>query len=355
MHRILPIAESVRVAGGRALVVGGYVRDHLLGTPSKDIDVEVFGIDGPTLAATLERFGPVRNVGRAFSVFRVQGLDVDFSLPQSSSTSDRERRSRSNPDRDPELDFEAAARRRDLTINAMALDPISGEIIDPHGGRGDLERKCLRATDPDRFGDDPLRGLRVARFIATLGLAPDEPLIELCRSLDLTETAPERIFDELSRCLVEGTTPSRGLEFLRHTALLRFFPELAALVGVAQDHEWHPEGDVWTHTMMVIDAAARLRQQDDDDLALMLGALCHDLGKPASTVQQRGRIRSPSHDVAGIGAYGAPSPPPARSRSARKTRIGASRASSRPRALHRERRPPLRPIGASRASSRPRT
>ena len=317
------IAAAVRDAGGRAVVVGGWVRDHLLGIRSKDVDVEVFGLDAARLESLLAGFGKVHAVGRAFGVFRVGDVDVDFSLPRRDSKRGPGHRG-FDVAPDPFLDFEQAARRRDLTVNSIGIDPLTAEILDPQGGRGDLERRVLRATDPARFPEDPLRGLRVAQLAARLEMAPDGELIALCRGLDLAELSGERVFEEFRKLLLRAAKPSLGFKVLEDADLLRFFPELDALRGVPQDPEWHPEGDVWTHTLMVLDVAASLRGgageydperaigpaagpargaatgDGGEDLALMFGALCHDLGKPATTESIGGRIRSRGHDVEGI-------------------------------------------------------
>lgn len=296
---ILDIARAIDARGGRAVAVGGCVRDRLLGHESKDCDVEVFGLDLDALQGVLERFGRVIAVGRAFGVLRLAGLDVDFSLPRRDSKTGPGHRG-FDVDVDPSLDFATAARRRDLTVNSMGLDLLTDQILDPHGGREDLERKVLRAVDPRTFPEDPLRGLRVAQLSARLAMHPDDELLALCGELELSEVSPERILEEFRKLLLKGARPSLGLAFLRESGLLRFFPELEALIDVPQDPTWHPEGDVWTHNLMVVDEAARLRQGDADDAALMFGALCHDLGKPATTVVRGGRVRSPSHSKAGI-------------------------------------------------------
>ena len=318
--RSVEIAKAVRDAGGRAVVVGGCVRDHLLGVRSKDVDIEVFGLGVERLEALLARFGKVYTVGRAFGVFRVGGIDVDFSLPRRDSKRGPGHRG-FDVAPDPSLDFAEAARRRDLTVNSIGIDPLTDEVLDPHEGRMDLERRVLRATDPAHFPEDPLRGLRAAQLAARLEMAPDDALIALCRQLDLSELSGERVFDEFKKLLLRAAKPSLGFRVLEDTGQLRFFPEIDALRGVAQDPEWHPEGDVWVHTLMVLDVAASLRGGDtgagesgseraagaasphdgaDEDLALMLGALCHDLGKPATTERIDGRIRSHRHDVEGV-------------------------------------------------------
>ena len=297
---VLNIARAVRDAGGRALIVGGGVRDRLLGAHAgHDTDIELFGIDEAAATRVLAAFGRVIPVGRAFGVLRVSGLDIDFSLPRVSSSSAGGRGDLTQAA--PQLDFASAARRRDLTINAMGLDPLTEEILDPLGGRDDLRHGRLRAADATLFAEDPLRGLRVARFAARLQMRADDELKGLCAQLDLRGVAPERIFDEWRKLFRQAQLPSLALGFLAESGLLRAFAPLHALIGVAQDAAYHPEGDVWVHTLMVLDVASSLRIGDATDDALMFAALCHDLGKPATTVHEQGsgRIRSIAHEHVG--------------------------------------------------------
>lgn len=296
---ILTISRRIAASGGRALLVGGCVRDRLLGLEPKDIDVEVFGLPLERVEAILAESGEVLTVGRSFGVLRVKGLDVDFSLPRLDSKVGEGHKG-FEVRTDPSLSYAEAARRRDLTINSMAFDPLTEEILDPHGGRRDLEARRLRAVDATHFGEDPLRGVRVGQLAARFEMQADEELRGLCRGLDLSELSGERILEEMRKLLLKGRVPSLGLRAFEDFGYLRYFPELAALVGVPQDPEWHPEGDVWVHTCMVLDEAAKLRDGGADDEALMFGALCHDLGKPSTTVVERGRVRSPAHDVAGV-------------------------------------------------------
>jgi tRNA nucleotidyltransferase (CCA-adding enzyme) len=295
-----PLAEAVAREGGRALLVGGYVRDRLLGIEASELDLEIFGLSFEQLERLLSTFGEVIHVGKAFGVFRVKGLDIDFSLPRRDS---KVRPGHTGFDvvYDPHMTFTEAARRRDLTMNSIGLDPLTLEYLDPHGGRKDLREKRLRATDPAHFPEDPLRGLRVAGFAARFDMRPDEELKKLCAGLDLSELSAERIFYELEKLLLRSEKPSIGFELLRETKLLRFFPEIQDLVGVPQEPEWHPEGDVWIHTMMVVDEAAKLRTgKADEDLALMFGSLAHDFGKPSTTRVIGGRITSYEHDAKGV-------------------------------------------------------
>ncbi|MCB1744210.1 MAG: CCA tRNA nucleotidyltransferase [Gammaproteobacteria bacterium] len=301
--RLLRVLQAIADHGGRGLIVGGWVRDGLLGLPARDMDVEVFGLGLESLRPLLARFGTVVAVGRSFAVLKIKGLDADFSLPRASSLGSSVRGDlRSGAD--PGLDATSAARRRDLTINSMAFDPLQAALLDPLDGLSDLRAGRLRPADPTLFGEDPVRGLRVAELLARYGqrfdLKVDPELLRICMRLDLSDCAAERLYESFKKLLLRGDRPSLGLAFLRQSTLLRFFPELAALVEVPQSPYWHPEGCVWTHTLMVTDAAAGLRRGDEDDPALMFGALCHDLGKPETTVEHDGRIRSPRHEQAGI-------------------------------------------------------
>ncbi len=293
------IAQAIASAGGRAIVVGGWVRDRLLGLAAKDIDMEVHGLALGRLETVLGSFGQVITLGRAFGVLRVKGLDVDFSLPRRDSKTGAGHRG-FRVEFDPDLDFRTAALRRDLTLNSMGFDPLTHEILDPHGGRADLQAGVLRATCPEQFSEDPLRGVRVAGFAARLDMAVDPELKRLMAGLDLEELSPERLLAEFEKLLLKGKRPSVGFALLRETGLLRFFPELDALVGTPQDKQWHPEGDVWDHTLLVLDEAARLRDGGGDDIVLMFAALCHDLGKPETTVEDGGRIKSHRHNMAGL-------------------------------------------------------
>jgi len=282
-HPALAIARSVASAGGRTLVVGGWVRDRLLGRPDddEDMDLEIYGLEPEVLEAVLGEFGRLRRVGRSFPTYQVAGLDLDISTPDGD-------------------DFAEAARRRDLRVNAIGWDPLTGSLEDPHAGRQDLEAGILRAVDPGRFGEDPLRGLRSVQLAARLEMRLDATLRALCAASDLAAASPERIYGEWKRILLRSARPSLALDLLRELELLALFPELEALVGVPQDPEWHPEGDVWVHTGRVLDQAARLRSgRERRDLLLMFGALCHDFGKPETTREHEGRIVSRLHSERG--------------------------------------------------------
>jgi tRNA nucleotidyltransferase (CCA-adding enzyme) len=294
------IAEAVRARGGRALIVGGYVRDAWLGHPSKDLDLEVFGLPVDDLKALLARWGPVNTVGESFTVFKVQGLDV--SLPRRESKAGRGHKG-FEVHGDPHLPFAEAARRRDFTINAIGWDPLTGEHLDPHGGRDDLSRRLLRMVDPRTFGDDSLRVLRALQFAARFECRVDALTAQVCRATPLDDLPAERIWAEVEKLLIRAARPSIGLHLGRDLDVVsRLWPTLEALATCPQDAEWHPEGDVWTHTAMVVDEAATRKHAFayPEQVALMLGALLHDIGKPLVTVAIDGRIKSPGHESEGV-------------------------------------------------------
>ena len=299
-EKILRLARAVAEAGGRALLVGGCVRDRLMGREVKDWDVEVYGVEPAQLRELLARFGRVNVVGEAFTVYKL-GQDVDVSIPRRERKTGRGHRG-FYIEGDPSMSFEEAARRRDFTVNAILEDPLGGEIIDPYRGRADIDARLLRAVAPDTFVEDSLRVLRAAQFAARFGFDVEPATVELCRSIDLTDLPAERVWGELEKILLAAREPSVGLRWLdRLNVTPQLFPELDALKGVEQEKDWHPEGDVFVHTQLVCDRARELI--DDLDYArrvtLMLAALCHDFGKPATTEFAEGRVRSRGHDEAG--------------------------------------------------------
>ncbi|HBB98270.1 MAG TPA: hypothetical protein DC054_23045 [Blastocatellia bacterium] len=300
-EKVLTLAAAIRDAGGRAFLVGGCVRDELMGRQPKDWDVEVYGIDPLRLREMLDRFGEVNVVGEAFTVYKI-GAHLDISLPRRERKTGRGHRA-FIVEGDPAMTFEDATSRRDFTINAILKDPLTGEVLDPFGGREALEAKILQAVSPKTFGEDSLRVLRAAQFAARFEFGIEEQTIDLCRSIDLLDLPAERIWGEVEKLLLRAQRPSIGLNWLRQLgAIDQLFPELKALIDVPQDPEWHPEGDVFVHTCLVIDRARAL--VDDLDyprqVTVMLAALCHDFGKPATTALVDGRIRSREHEEAGV-------------------------------------------------------
>ena len=305
MEIVREVAEIVRAAGGRALLVGGCVRDRLLGSIPADFDIECFGIAPDRLQAVLAGHFDLDLVGASFGVVKLHNFAIDVSLPRRETKLGLGHRA-FGMEYDPALTVREASARRDFTVNAIYQDPLTGEIIDPWAGRVDLDRKVLRHVS-DHFREDPLRVLRGMQFVARFNLRPASETIAVCRTMEPEGLPPERLFGEWAKLLVKGVRISSGLAFLRETGWVRHYPELAALIGCRQDPEWHPEGDVWNHTLCCLDAFAEARDRNlplaaDEALVVGLAVLCHDFGKPATTAYDptRKRIRSLGHDEAGV-------------------------------------------------------
>lgn len=300
---------ALRSAGGRPRLVGGCVRDWLLGLAPKDFDVEVYGLDYEVLGRVLAPFGPTDLVGRSFGVLkvRIDGVEYDFSLPRrESKTGAGHRGFAVLPD--SRLTEAEAAARRDFTVNAIAYDPLEDRILDFHGGAEDLKRRILRHTSP-AFTEDPLRVLRAFQLAARFDFTLASETVDLCRSIRDTyaELAIERVWGEWDKWAVKSARPSRGLEVLRQTGWLRHFPEIATLDGLPQEPEWHPEGDVFVHTGHCLDALASFASWHGGTPVtrriLSFAVLAHDFGKAVTTKQaeRRGKLRwtSPEHEAAG--------------------------------------------------------
>lgn len=299
--KILELARAVRTEKGRALLVGGCVRDELMGKQPKDWDIEVYGIAPVRLRELLDQFGPVNLVGEAFTVYKL-GAHIDVSLPRRERKTGRGHRS-FFIEGDPGMSVKEAASRRDFTINAILKDPLTSEVLDPCQGQADIEGKILRAVSPDTFGEDSLRVLRAAQFAARFEFEIEPATMALCRSIDLTDLPAERIWGEIEKLLLRAHKPLLGLQWLsRLGATRQLFPEIQALAGCPQDPEWHPEGDVEIHTYLVVDGARELIADLPyaKQVTVMLASLCHDFGKPATTAFVDGRIRSREHEEAGV-------------------------------------------------------
>ena len=301
------VAELVKRAGGRALLVGGCVRDELLGREPKDFDIECFGISASDLQCVLETRFELDLVGISFGVIKLKHLEIDVAMPRRETKLGLGHRA-FEMEYDPTLTIEEASARRDFTVNAIYKDPLTGEILDPWNGRTDLEKKkILRHVSP-HFTEDPLRVLRGMQFVARFDLTPTQETIEICRGMTPEGLAPERLFGEWEKLLCEGVKISKGLGFLRDVGWVKYYPELEKLIGCQQDPEWHPEGDVWNHTLCCLDAFAKERDQGSgirdqgEDLVVGLAVLCHDFGKPACTAYDpvKKRVRSLGHDEEGV-------------------------------------------------------
>jgi tRNA nucleotidyltransferase (CCA-adding enzyme) len=281
------IAEDIASYGGRAYYVGGYVRDQIvgIGTPDEeDVDIEVYILSIEELQSILSRYGTTHVVGKSFPVVKISGHhEWDFTIP-------------ANPD----ISFAEACGRRDFTINSMLMDILSGEIIDIYGGRKDIGNRIIKHTSEKIFKEDPLRVYRAFQFAARLDFSIHPGTIEQIKQTDLCDVNRGRIFDELKKLLLLSPQPSIGLRYMQETGVLeRMHPLLFKLIACEQSPQNHPEGDVWEHTLLVVDQAVRLKAQSTNPEALMFAALIHDIGKPQTTKVTDNKVTAYGHDVLG--------------------------------------------------------
>ncbi|QKJ21938.1 CCA tRNA nucleotidyltransferase [Poseidonibacter lekithochrous] len=306
------ILKDLQTIGAKPVVVGGCVRDTLLGIECKDYDIEIFLVDSLELIEkTLSKHGSVKLVGKSFGVLilSVDGYDFDFALARTekkigNSHQDFEVTTNGN------LSFTEASLRRDFTINAIGYDYFEDKILDPHNGIQDLENKTLKHIKDETFVEDSLRVYRAIQFSARFGFSLDNKTFELCKKIvdsdELKYLANERVYEEFKKLFLKSKKPSIGFELMKNLGVLKYFPELEVLVACEQDEEYHPEGDVWIHTLMTIDELSRIvkEQKIEDEyriLYLFYGILCHDLGKPFCTEKtDEGRVTSHKHEALGI-------------------------------------------------------
>ena len=294
------IAREAERAGGRVCFVGGCVRDRLLGRPCKDLDLEVHGVSVETLERILDSLGERIAMGASFGVMGLKHCGLDIAMPRSEQATGRGHKDFA-VFVDPFLGEEKAASRRDFTVNALMQDVLTGEVLDFFGGREDLERKVLRHVSDDSFPEDPLRVFRAAQFAARFGFTVAPETRTLCSRMTVDALPGERVMGELEKALLQAERPSVFFEELRKMGQLSvWFPEVQALIGVPQPPRYHPEGDVWNHTMQVLDEAARLRERAERPLPFMFSALCHDLGKPAATAEIDGKLHAYGHEREGL-------------------------------------------------------
>lgn len=294
------IAALVAAQGGRTFYVGGFVRDALIHKENKDVDIEVHGVSPKCLEEILDSLGQRMTIGESFGIFGLKGYDLDIAMPRK-----EEARGQGHKDFDifvdPFIGTEAAARRRDFTFNALMQDVLTGEIVDHFGGVEDLQNGILRHVNDQSFAEDPLRVLRAGQFAARFGFRAAEETVALCRQMDLRHLPRERIEGELKKALLKAEKPSIFFEVLRQMEQLdHWFPELKALIGVQQNPVYHSEGDVWTHTMMVLDEAAKLRHRAANPYWFMLSAVTHDFGKAVCTEEKNGVLHAYLHEVKGL-------------------------------------------------------
>lgn len=286
------IAEKVALKGGKTYYVGGCVRDIIMNKEPNDIDIEIFGIAEGELCEILESVGSLKDITSSFEIYNLTGSNLDITLPRNSD----------NNEINPFVSEKEAAKRRDFTMNSVMKNVLNGEILDYFGGVDDIENAVIRATSEDSFKNDPLRVFRMADFCARLNFTPDEHTKKLASQVDLGDLKRERVFEELKKALMKSEKPSIFFETLRDINGLDFwFQELKALINIEQNPKWHPEGNVWNHTMLVINEAAKLKSEAKEPFNFMLSALFHDLGKAVATTVKGGKIISYGHDVKGVG------------------------------------------------------
>jgi tRNA nucleotidyltransferase (CCA-adding enzyme) len=300
------VFAALQKRGWRGLLVGGAVRDMVMGMEPKDMDIEAYGASPDELHAFLLWIadGDVDAVGRSFGVFkcRIDGEDYDFSIPR------RENKTGVGhvgfvAEFDPAITPSEAAMRRDFTMNAMAYDPLDDSLFDHFGGREDLENRVLRHTSV-HFAEDALRVLRGMQFCGRFDLDPAPETVDVAARIPYEERdalSLDRIWGEWKKWAEKSVKPSKGLRFLRTCGWLP--DQLAMTVPIPQDPEWHPEGGVWRHSLEAVDVAVQIADADglegDDRVALVLAALCHDIGKITTTVVIGENVTSLGHDQAG--------------------------------------------------------
>ena len=304
---IKTISKALKKQNAKAIVVGGSVRDHFLELPIKDYDIEVYGLDSiEQLEEILSQYGKVNLVGKSFGVlkFSYQNQEYDFSFPR---TENKIAKGHKGFDIrcDGKMSFQQASIRRDFTINAMGYDIEKDEFIDPFGAKEDMKKRVLKHIDDSSFIEDPLRVYRAIQFCARFEYKLDDKTFRLCKDIvnrgELSELPKERVYTEFQKLLLKSLKPSIGFKLIRDLGILRYYPELEAIIDIPQSPIWHPEGDVWTHTMLAIDKMAELKTGDSKrDLKLMFAVLCHDFGKATHTQITPDKISAKGHELAGV-------------------------------------------------------
>jgi len=298
-----PAMQAIKEAGGNPLVVGGFIRDWVLGIPSKDIDIEVFGLSVEELITVLEQFGEVEKVGMRFGVIKVHGIDADFSLPRWESKEGKGHKGFViTPD--SAMSIKEACRRRDITINAISYSYFEDKIHDPYGGLEDIEREIIRHTS-EQFAEDPVRVKRIMQICSRIPFEVFHATIFLCETLkpEFSTIDKDVLWVEWEKWATKGIVPSNGLRFLKDCGWLEFYPEIYNLVGLEQEPAHHPEGDVFEHICHTVDSLTNDIcwgiLPKDEKIIYMFSALLHDVGKITTTEIRDGKIISHRHDKEG--------------------------------------------------------
>ncbi len=310
------IAGSLQQKDAKAIVVGGAVRDHFLELPSKDYDIEVYGLKRiKELENILSAYGSVNFVGRSFGVLKLhyEGEEYDFSFPRTEVNTGKGHQD-FEVNIDGTLEYKQAAKRRDFTLNALGYDILNEKFIDPFDGLKDIKEKVLRHIDDATFTEDPLRVYRAIQFAARFGYRLADETFVLCQRMveeKMLDALPkERIYIEWKKLLLKSPKPSIGFKMMKELGILKhYFPELYAIVDIPQSPKWHPEGDVWVHTLLALDTMQKelgvrsggVEMQEKQKLKFLFAILCHDLGKAThTTIEEDRRIRSIGHEKAGV-------------------------------------------------------
>jgi len=302
MDTIGAIIRTINTSNGHCFIVGGFVRDQVMGRINKDVDVEVFGMSVNQVAEVCSRFGTTDMVGQRFGVVSVHGCEAQFSVPRRDNRMGVGHQAFSM-EFDPDMTIREAAERRDFTMNSMSIDTMTGEIVDPFGGRDDIEAGVIRHTS-EHFSEDAVRVMRAVQFASRFGFRISTVTAEVCRAMtsECASIHPNPMWAEWAK-FAQGGQPGAGMQVMFDTGWAWCWPEVGGMIGVAQDAAWHPEGGVWEHTRQVVDAAARICDRDgisgDERIVVVMAAFCHDMGKATtSAIDAGGRIISHGHDAA---------------------------------------------------------
>lgn len=307
-NTVINLAKDARKHEGRLFVVGGAVRDSLVGLDTDNIDLEVYGLQPYKLLKVVEKYGKVEDIGKTFGILKLSGdsVEIDISLPRKESKV-RPGHKGFDVDIDIQMPVEEALSRRDFTINSMAYDPLEKKLIDPFGGKKDLKKKILKITNADKFAEDSLRVLRAVQFAGRFQLKVEPKSVAVIKRLvkDVHELSKERIWEEWRKLFLKSEKPSFGLKAGEQVNIFKkLYPEFYKLKHTPQNPEWHPEGSVWNHTKIAVDKAAYLADKENlnenQKLTLCLSVFCHDLGKGKVTRKHKGVWRSFNHAQAGV-------------------------------------------------------
>lgn len=300
------MVEAIERAGGTVYQVGGSVRDAVMGVESDDMDSEVFGISFDQIIEAVSPFGAAKFMGAEFGIVSVtvDGEKFDFSIPRRDNKVGKGHAGFVS-EFDPNMTIAQAAARRDFTMNAISMG-TDGQIHDPFNGAADIRAGVIRHTSA-AFSEDPVRVIRGIRFASRFGFRMARETAKVCGAIrsEFKDIDPNRMWKEWRKWAETCTVPSKGMAVMYASGWIWEWPEIAAMVGVPQNPRYHPEGSCYIHSCQVMDAAARICERDgivgDERVVVMFGAMCHDMGKPVTTVQnENGDWVSPGHAEAGV-------------------------------------------------------